>query len=257
MAEKKDDNTQDDTSQLDTGEKKDTEKEEGKEHEPAEGSKRWKEVYHDAKEAGRQVAEVKDQLAARDQDIELLKTHNQALQTAVDSVVDKVSEGDRPNPTEDPEGYDNYIIEKMERKQKQPAPIPARVANQQVKLPNTAKNEAMENAMAAAKSDYYEVITTVRADIERDRVLYNEVWGSPNPYQAAYKYGTEKAKRAKQDKDDNTDQGHVEGGTTHTEADKLTLDAAEKRMAAKVGITEERYLKQKIIIANNRAREMV
>ena len=117
--------------------------------------------------------------------------------------------------------------------------------------PVNPQQQAMENAMAAAKDDYYQVIAAAKPDIDRDRVLYNQIWGSPNPYQAAYKYGVEKGKRTK----DHQDQGYVEGETIHTETDKQTLDVAEKKVAAKLGISEKNYLKQKIIIENDRLRE--
>ena len=240
--ETKNDDTQDDTTKLDETGEEDTEKE----HEPAEGSKRWKEIYHEAKEAGRKVTEIEQKLTQRDQDFEALRTQNDALQTAIDNVGSKISKNNRPNPEEDPEGYDNYLIEEVQRRQRAAAP-PRKTTAPSV----NPQQQAMENAMAAAKSDYYEVINTVKADFERDRVLYNQIWGSPNPYQAAYKYGTDKANRAKQGREDSAEQGYVEGETIHTDTEKKTLSAAEKKTAAGLGISEKNYLKQREFIENN------
>lgn len=247
MEDIKDDDTQNQSAEPAPEGQEDAEKE----HEPAEGSKRWKEVYHEAKEAGRKVTEIEQKLAQRDQDFELLRTQNDALQGAIDNVADKVSKGDRPDPNEDPEAYDSHIIERIQRKQRIATP-----PRQTTTTPPVNTQQPMELAMAAANLDYYEVINTAKPDFERDRVLYNQIWSSPNPYQSAYKYGKDKANRAKQGRDDSTDQGYVEGETIHTDVPRKGLNAAEKKVAAALGIKEEDYLKQREFIENDRSREV-
>ena len=249
MEEIKDDNTEDQSAESAPEGQEDTKEEKAEEAKQEKYKQSARERISDITQKFRGVEE---KLSQRDQDFELLRTQNDALQGAIDNLTDKVTKGDRPDPNEDPEAYDTYIMERMQRKQRTTTP-PRQTTTTP---PVNTRQQAMEDAMAAAKDDYYQVIAVAKPDIDRDRVLYNQIWGSPNPYQAAYKYGTDKAKRANQSRDDTTEQGYVEGETIHTDTPRKSLSAAEKQMAANLGIKEENYLKQREFINNDRSREV-
>ncbi len=72
--------------------------EQKKKPEPPEGSKRWNQIYKEAKEAARKTEELHKKLEDRDKDFELLRKHNEELMGVVKSAVSAppAPEGKKP-----------------------------------------------------------------------------------------------------------------------------------------------------------------
>ena len=101
-------------------------------HEPPPDHPRFNEIYGKMKEFERQLDE-------KDQTLSAVIDHNKSLQESMDGLYDKVSVSERPDQIIDPEGYDKWIIEQFERKQKKAEP-PLEIK------PKTSDNKIQEQA---------------------------------------------------------------------------------------------------------------
>lgn len=64
-------------------------KDDDKTHEPKEGSPRWNEVYHDAKEGKRQVTALQDKLTGLENRYGVLETHNKSMDDKFKTLTDE------------------------------------------------------------------------------------------------------------------------------------------------------------------------
>ena len=196
------------------------------------------EIYGKMKTMERDLVQSQEEKA-------IIKAHHddlQALMSKVDTLEDKVADGkERPDPVDSPDEYDAWIMDKVERKQKQIKPEDKKTDTDI--LPRDGSKE-MEAAMAAVHDDYYGVITDVNKAMANNPALEKEFWATPNPYQAAYKWWKKKEKQAKGERDDLIDQGDIEGGGTPPVDDKTAPTAEQKHVAKILGISIEKYMKQ-------------
>jgi hypothetical protein len=175
-------------------EKRETEETEGQEpHKPAEEehletvrrnqenispeNPRFKEVYGKMKT-------YEAALSEREKDIEVIRAHNARLAARLDEI--EKNKADRkadppPDPTVDPEGYKKWHEYELARKDKE---YRDSLAAQRV--------QTMIEIEQGLHEDYAQVITAVEREMERDPKLKKEIWESPNPARAAYKYGRKK-----------------------------------------------------------------
>ncbi|TAL13922.1 hypothetical protein EPN95_04515 [Patescibacteria group bacterium] len=242
-------NKETETTQKGEGVAEETER---KEQDPAEkitpDHPRFQEVYGKWKSTERTAEQLKKSLEEKDLDIQLLKQHNQRLETRFSSVEDKMNakaEEPAPDPIEDPKGYHAWWEKKYDtdRKQVQQAAYAARIGEQ-------------IEAQRDLHEDYEAVVKPIIAEMETNQELKNKIWLSANPAREAYKYG--KGKMEKQTKENETsetekekersraiEQGLVEGAgapPAKKAETKLTQDQA--RVARLLGVSEEKYLKQ-------------
>jgi hypothetical protein len=167
----------------------------------------------------------------------------------LDKVEDKFAEQSRPDPMEDPDGYDRWILDRAKREiQKDQKPTEQPV---QANMPPDERLAIQVSAAKDAYSDYNELVTNeLEQEISADPVLRKEVWESPNPAIAAYKYAKKKADSIAQHRSLNLDKGHVEGGgePPPPEPPKVELTDEEKHHADMFGIPHEKFAKQKQFI---------
>ena len=217
-------------------------------HEPPEGSQRWKEIYYRMKEAERQLQE-------KDQTFEELREHNKRLQDAIEGVRDELSEGKRPDPAEDPEGFAQWMEQKLERKwERQRLEQEAHAKLKQIETPaqqqapgvDPLRQTQIAQMEATYGRDYYRaMIALIESDLKADPMLNREIMGDDNPPAAAFDYAQKKLERVRQKKQANQKQGFVEEDSPAPAPTKIQLTEAEKRTAKALGISETDYLKQK------------
>lgn len=213
--------------------------------EPPPDHPRFKEIYGKMKEYERGIAE-------KDKDILAIKEHNKALQEALDKIEDRDIETARPDPVEKPEEFVKWIEAKVKRDYEK---------EQRAKAATPVTNDPKLNMQIIAAStiyaDYNDMVKEVQSDIDNDPILRNQIWGSPNPPIAAYKYGLEK--RARNGGEDNArkKQGYVEGGSPHEgDRDRGGLTPDQEKMAARLGIPKDKYKKQLDAIITHRERSL-
>jgi hypothetical protein len=216
-------------------------------HEPAEGSPRWNEIYGKMKQGQRDIDEMRMQLAERDNQLRALIEHNQKLAGAIDTVQSKVHKNEMPDPIADPDGYKNWVKEDVEREiekkyrstQQEAAPYGQQVHPVQI----------MEQAVADAFPDYWEAFGEVNKEMQADPQLKSEILMDRNPPLKLYRYWEGRKRSQTQARQNNLDQGFVEGGTTPPQAHKKReLTDSEKKVANMLGLSPEDYLKQAEVI---------
>ena len=209
---------------------------EGDPPEPEEGSKRWKEVYYDMKQAKRDRDAMESELSTLKGDVHALTDHNKALSEAMDSVEDKFSESNRPDPIEDPEKYETWITDKITRKLKDAA------KPEQAPPPSNNKLAHQEDLMSTHFPDYYETVEVAKSAMNSNPTLRQEIMQSPNPARKAYDWAKDKQKVD----DENRAKGGLEpGGPGPGPAPVGKLTEQERRVANRLGISEKTYMEQK------------
>lgn len=214
------------------------------EHEPPPEHPRFKEIYGKMKHYERELADREEKDRQRDEDLEALRKHNEAMMETLTGVEDKFSEVNKPDRIEDPEAYDNWLIEKAKREfkkeqstvKKEPEPTPI---NPQV--------DPYEAAMRINHEDYDAIIQTVNQDMAVDPVLRRDIMNKPpeKRYKDAYEYGKKRMEKVNTDRQANLDRGYVEGDTRPVDTTgKRVLSPDEKRVAKLLGVSEEKYLNQ-------------
>ena len=219
-----------------------------KEHEPAPDHPRFKEIYGKMREGERQLASLQEQITSKDETFNTIIEHNQELQKTLDSIHGKLSDKERPDPIDEPEAYDTWMMEKIERKQRTVA-APTSPPTQTPTQPLTQDRlNIQEDIMRSVYDDYDTMVTTVQDDIKADPILRNEIFTSPNPAKKAYEYAKEKAGRTAGERNALDSQASLEGGTTSPDAARQITLTPEQEKAAKAmemfGVKREDYIKQ-------------
>lgn len=194
-----------------------------------------------------------------------LSAQYKALSDTIDTVEDKVAQGECPDYETNPKGYYDFQMQQMLNKvEKIVKPTAAPKADPAQPTPATEQKkdtsiDVRAAAMSALHDDYDEVIAEVNKEIVANPALESAIWTNTNPYKAAYDHGIKVRAAAAQLKQDQIDQGFVEGGGP-AGADDGTLSLAEKNMVARmkaggVDMTEEKYLAgKKRVLARTRKR---
>ena len=222
-------------------------------HEPPEDSKRWKQVYWQMNENKRLFDEEKARTEA-------LQEHNQRLEKRIDAVEGAVSETARPDPVTDPEAYETWLSDRLERKYEQkererelnkvtqqinqPAQPPQAPGVDPIRAQQIAAMEAQHGT-----DEYNAMMMYIQSDISTDAILRNEILQSSNPPQAAYEYALKKRNQKVKTKAEREQRSFAEDGSPAPVETKMDLTDGEKKAADAMGIKHENYLKQKQYIA--------
>ena len=216
-------------------------KEPPKTHEPPEGSKRWNEIYYEAKESKRRLAEFEEKLAEKDRLVEAAIEHNRSLQESVDTLYDKVSSADRPDPMSDPEAYDQWILDRAKRTLAKPVvpEVPKPVAP--VKADKVQKQVAV---MRSIYDDFDQIVEFAKDSLNKDPVKKNELVFSDNPPRALYEYGLEQKNAISNKRNANLESARVEGGSPPPTEKKVVLTPEQEHARKMLGISHKDYVKQ-------------
>jgi hypothetical protein len=223
--------TEQEQAPVETTVKEEVNKEEDPSDKLTPESPRFKEIYGKWKEQER----INKSLS---EDVALMKRHNSELSEAVYKVSEEVKPKDViPNPIDDPEKFAEYFVRKdLDRD---------RLYNEQRSLDKIALQVEFQKEL---HDDYEDMIKSVQSDLDVDDALKNKIARASNPPKAAYDYAKRKAKLAESE---NTKEraGFVEGsghspGNTKNRFRDLTPE--EKRVASRLGISQEDYVKQLI-----------
>ena len=204
-----------------------------KEHAPSEEHPRFKEIYGKMKTFERGMED-------KDKQINDLKTHNTALDKALNNIDLKVSETTRPDPADNPEEYEKWLMDKVMKSltTETKAPLPIMEVSKE-KTPVVDQRILMqEYAMAAMHDDYYDVLKVVGDEMKTNEFLREEIITHTNPPKKMYEYHM----RLMQQKEKNADSGRTESGGYDTKSDNLSED--QKAMAVNLGLSEQVYKKQ-------------
>ena len=199
-----------------------------------------------------------------EQALQALYKHYTELTEVVDGIEEKVSSADIPDPVENPAAYAKYLEDRLLKKITKTTPpsfetmMPKETAAKTMPTPNQIPPQ--EAVQAALHDDYYEVIEEVNNDIATDAALRNAIYSQPDPYKAAYEYGTRKRQLSLQLKQRKMNQAYAEGGapTVETKTQQELLPEERKLLrllqASGQNITEEQYLKRTQLIAKRKER---
>jgi len=211
------------------------------ENEPPADHPRFKDIYGKWKTAERSIEEHKTKLSETEKMLAELAEHNRKLAESISTVEKKIPEPARPDPAEDPVGYDQWMMDKIKREMA-PKPEPYKVPES--KKPVQEINQtllAQEAAMAAVYDDYYQVAETIANKMKTDSVLRDEIMSSPNPAKALYNHHL----RLKGKSDDDMNRGSVDtGGGYEPSKGKVELSPEQKQMANFLGVSEKQYAQQ-------------
>lgn len=222
-------------------------------HEPPEDSKRWKDIYWKMNENQRLLDEEKTRT-------ESLKEHNQKLEQRIDAVEGAVSETARPDPVNDPEAYEQWLSNKLERKYEQKErerelnQVTQQI-NQPAQQPRTPGVDPIRSQQIAAMEaehgadEYNSMMMYIQSDMNTDSILRNDILHSNNPPQAAYDYALKKRDQKVKTKAEREKRSFAEDSSPAPAETKMELTDGEKKAAAAMGIPLENYLKQKQYIA--------
>lgn len=237
------------TQEAPPEETQETQVEEKKEHEPGIDSPRWKELYWQKKEGEREIGHLQGKIQEQSDAIQAIQQHNQALMDAMSGFENRFDDLSKPDREVDPDGYEKWLINKAKREavQEQRQVKPKEEPPQQPQQPK-GKVDMREVEFAGSVNDYYEIVNPLVKELQENPSLSAQVWNSTNPFEAAYKYGKAKQRRASAQKQAIVDQGFVEGDSKKTVDQKPTLTKEEKYQARMLGVTEEAYARQKAYI---------
>ena len=203
------------------------------EHAPSEEHPRFKEIYGKMKTFERGMED-------KDKQINDLKTHNMSLDKALNNIDLKVSETTRPDPADNPEEYEKWLMDKVMKSliTETKTPLSTMEVSKE-KTPVVDQRILMqEYAMAAMHDDYYDVLKIVGDEMKTNEFLREEIITHTNPPKKMYEYHT----RLMQQKEKNVDSSRMESGGYDTKSNKLSED--QKSMAANLGLSEQSYKKQ-------------
>jgi hypothetical protein len=230
-----------------------------KENVPQPHTKRWNQIYGENEQRKRDITDLKAQLTA-------VQEHNKQLFEAISGIETKVTAATpRPDPQEEPDKYDAWIIDQVMAKSKSATPVapftPDLTPVEKAQTPNVQyapgspefNLAVQEGVMRSLNSDYDEMIGEAMQDIDGNTILRGEIFGSVDPAKAAYAYG--KAKREKRASETKTAlaQGHVESSTTPP-APTSAFTPEEEAVCKGLGISKEDYRKQAEIIQKMKAK---
>lgn len=210
------------------------------EHEPPGDHPRFKEVYGKMKTFERSLVDKDTQITA-------LQQHNATLAKSIEDIDSRVSETLRPDPADDPEGYEKWLTDKIMKSVGTVTPVaPVSVATPNTPSGGSASNQKLviqEHAMAALHEDFYEVLEKVGTAMKSNEFLREEIMTHPNPPKKLYEYH----QRLLRQKEGNDDRGRVEAGgydgaALSRNGNKLTSE--QKSMAANLGLSDAVYKKQ-------------
>ena len=219
-----------------------------KDDDPQGFQKRINEIYGKMKHYERESQEKENILKE-------LKEHNKKLAERIYGVEDQVLDArPAPDPVEDPEGYSQWVRDKIQRdlerekRQKELEELsqtiqqPVQQQPQQQTSPILAAQIA---AMEAQYDDYNAMIIYADKDIKNDAVLRNEIYQSENPAKAAYNYAVKKFERNRVRRKEMGQQSFVEDSSPSPPPKTKELTDAELKVARALGIKPEDYKKQK------------
>jgi hypothetical protein len=211
------------------------------------------------------VKRLETQLADKDKDLDVLRSHAGKLQRTVESFVsekDKPKEEEPPNPVNDPEAYAAWMEARM-KKDREEAEARTEQKVQQV------RNETLLETQRDLHDDYDDIVRPVQRLYETGEMseeIKKRIYEARNPFAAAYRYGKElrtthdqaspehgkedEKKRAQIERERKAaiDQGSVEGagrGPADEREDENEMSDDEKRVARLMGVSEKDYLKQR------------
>jgi len=205
-------------------------------HEPPPDHPRFKEIYGKLKTQERDNAELRDGL-------ESIKEHNRKLEETLFGVEDKLAETNRPDPIDDPDGYERFVIDKAKREIK-------KESTPDVPLKDSYDFKAIgqqeqQLSQVPEYNDYFEVVKTANADMNTDPILRREILSATNPALAAYQYAKAKGKKAAAATDSLADQAYAEGGTPPPGNLKKGEPTDQQKHTAKLlGVDIKKYMKQ-------------
>lgn len=215
---------------------------------PSGVQKRINDIYGKMKAMERRLNSAEITGKEKDEAIKKLSVWNDALQASLDNVEDHFDASNRPDPTEDPEGFAKYVEAKVTRDmgRKQENGSKGILPEATAPAPMDSDLKIQIQIQEGLHPDYNDMMEMIKPDLDRDSVLRNEIWGASNPPAAAYMYAQRRKGQAGDDRSATLGQGYVEGGG-HPPAGggKPKLSSEEERMALKLGIKPEAYLKQK------------
>lgn len=189
-------------------------------------------------------------LTDRDTQIKNLIDHNNKLTEAIGSLDSKVAEAKRPDPSENPELYEEWLTEKIMKQMKSPAPVKVSAPTPVV---TDQKLVMQENAMAAVYDDFYEILGVVGEEMKTNEMLREEIMTHQNPPRKLYTYYQNKLKRDQSNSDDVNERSQTENGGFATKGNTSgTLSADQKKMAVNLGLSVDVYKKQLDFISKKR-----
>lgn len=221
---------------------------EGNEHEPDENHPRFKKVYGKMKHLERQYEEMQSKLTAKDSDFQALVEHNKKLAESMKDLSGRVVEKPRPDPTEDPTGYDQWMMDKIKRDMNpslvpdfDTGPVVKTVTGETAQQASARKLREQEEEMIELHEDYLFATQQVGKMMDSDYELQQKIMGAKNPALAAYTH----YKKVK-NKQDNLDRGSLGTGAGYepSAAKKSALTPDEKQWARKLGVSEAQYAEQ-------------
>jgi len=202
---------------------------------------RFKDIYAKMKNFERGLSE-------KDEAIISLKQHNETLQSAIDAISSKSLDEARPDPVSDPEAFAKWSVDVAKREISKGAKgNGADKVDKSKDIPKPIEGDirlsAQIAAMDAVYEDYNEMIEGVKDDIEKDDVLRNRIWSSPNPPREAYKYAVTKKGQKFGERLSLLNKGTVEGGGGPSPLDDKVggLSQAQLAMAKKMGVDPKKY----------------
>ena len=191
---------------------------------------------------------------------EALQEHNKKLESRLDAVEGSVSETARPDPVNDPEAYETWLSDRLERKfererrEKELDTVTQQI-NQPVQQPQTPGVDPIRAQQIAAMEaehgtdEYNAMMMYIQTDVNKDSILRNDILTSPNPPQAAYEYALKKRDQKVKIKAEREKRSFAEDGSPAPAETKMELTDGEKKAAEAMGIPLDNYLKQKQYIA--------
>jgi len=222
----------------------DDKSEDGKtKHEPPEGSKRFNEIYAEAKQGKRDTEALTKKVDDLFKQNASLEEQNAALQEAMEVLNSKVSETGKPDPMLDPEGYETWLTDKIAAKLKKDIsppkdPKPAETAQS----PSSLETQIL--VQKGLHTDYVEVVTEAEKEMAKNPYLNAQIRGAEDPAKAAYDYGIKQREERRAESDANRGQGHVEAGSYPIGKTGINLTPAQIAMADKLGVKRESYAKR-------------
>lgn len=216
---------------------------------------RINDIYGQMKGYERQLEATRKQNEDLQATIKDMADHNKKLAESIGRVEDQFAESSKPNREDDPEAYDNWLIQKTIRETQKAMMPQAQEADPQAQAQPGQMTPLQIQAltMSSIYPDYHQAEAEVAEIMKNDDALRVKIMSSENPPQAAYNFWKQMKQSDKTSQDQIAGQSYVESGTMETNppaAPKLT--ETQKRLAAALGVSEEKYLAQQKHINSRR-----
>jgi len=172
---------------------------------------------------------------------------NTGMRDEIDALQDKIEV--RPDPMEDPDGYEKYLTKKTTRqleREKRKIEKPVSKTSAQDKQAKAVETfNIQRDTLMGIYDDYDDVMAVVTEEINGNQPLLDKLSANKNVPLAAYNYGKQVIRQRETQRNKNINQGYAEGGTAPPTSNSKDFTDTDAKVCRDLGISKDVFIKYK------------